>query len=118
MTIKLLIPVCLSAAMLTSCSLAPRYERPMAPVATEWPTSAGIGPVPALEAAGEPHVADIGWRSMFTSPKLLSLIEAALANNRDLRIATLNKWVEISGRKPVILLSFQSQEILKQIKCF
>ena len=90
MTIKLLIPVCLSAAMLTSCSLAPRYERPMAPVATEWPTSAGIGPVPALEAAGEPHVADIGWRSMFTSPKLLSLIEAALANNRDLRIATLN----------------------------
>ncbi len=89
MTIKLLIPLCLAAATLTSCSLAPRYQRPMAPVATQWPASAGI-PLLVLDAEGQSHVADIGWRSMFKSPKLLSLIEAALANNRDLRIATLN----------------------------
>ena len=90
MTNKLLIPVCLAASMLTSCSLAPRYQRPMAPVATQWPITPGNGSVQTVEAAGEMHVADIGWRSMFKSPKLLSLIEAALANNRDLRIATLN----------------------------
>ena len=72
MTNKLLIPVCLVATMLTSCSLAPRYQRPLAPVATQWPTTPGNGSVLALEAAGEAHVADIGWRSMFKSPKLQS----------------------------------------------
>ena len=34
--------------------------------------------------------ADIGWRDFFTDPKLEALIEQALANNRDLRIAMLN----------------------------
>ena len=90
MTNKLLIPVCMAATMLSSCSLAPRYQRPMAPVAAQWSTFTGKVPLPALETAGESHVADIGWRSMFQSPKLQSLIEAALVNNRDLRIATLN----------------------------
>ncbi|NTU44353.1 MAG: efflux transporter outer membrane subunit [Chlorobiaceae bacterium] len=89
MTNKLLLPVCLAATTLTACSLAPRYDRPMAPVAAQWSTSSGSGSVPAVEAGGEAYVADIGWRSMFKSPKLLSLIEGALANNRDLRIATL-----------------------------
>jgi multidrug efflux system outer membrane protein len=34
--------------------------------------------------------ADIGWREFFTDPKLQTLIEQALANNRDLRVAVLN----------------------------
>ncbi len=34
--------------------------------------------------------ADIGWRDFFTDPTLEALIEQALANNRDLRVAVLN----------------------------
>ncbi|NTU93933.1 MAG: efflux transporter outer membrane subunit [Chlorobiaceae bacterium] len=86
---KLLIPVCLAAATLTACSLAPQYVRPVAPVAKQWPAAAGTGADQAVSGA-ESHPSDIGWRSMFQSARMQRLIEAALANNRDLRIATLN----------------------------
>lgn len=85
MNTKLLIPVCLAVTSLTACSLAPTYVRPTAPVTKEWPVAST-----APQSGEESHTADIGWRSMFRSPKLQSLIEASLANNRDLRIATLN----------------------------
>jgi multidrug efflux system outer membrane protein len=54
----------------------------------EWPK----GPA-YKEAAGEqagPLVSDIGWREFFTDEKLREVIELALENNRDLRIAALN----------------------------
>jgi multidrug efflux system outer membrane protein len=85
MNTKLLIPLCLAATTLTACSLAPTYVRPTAPVTKEWPVASA-----APQSVEESHTADIGWRSMFRSPKLQSLIEASLANNRDLRIAALN----------------------------
>jgi outer membrane protein, multidrug efflux system len=92
MNTKLLLPLCLATTTLTACSLAPTYVRPTAPVTTEWPVASGIGTMPstAREFGQHPRTTDIGWRSMFRSPKLQSLIEASLANNRDLRIATLN----------------------------
>ncbi len=65
---------------LTACSFAPKYERPTAPVANQFPSS---GPPGALAAA------DQGWRTMFGDPRLQRLISLALANNRDLRIAAL-----------------------------
>ncbi|MFZ4524548.1 MAG: efflux transporter outer membrane subunit [Chlorobium sp.] len=85
MNYKLLLPLCLAATTLTACSLAPAYVRPKAPVTTEWPVASS-----AQESGEQPRTTDIGWRSMFRSPKLQSLIEESLANNRDLRIATLN----------------------------
>jgi len=85
MNTKLLIPVCLAVTSLTACSLAPTYVRPTAPVTKAWPVAST-----APQSGEESHTADIGWRNMFRSPKLQSLIEASLANNRDLRIATLN----------------------------
>jgi multidrug efflux system outer membrane protein len=90
MTTKQLLPLFLAAGTLTACSMAPRYDRPISPVATQWPSVSGIAPVTASETGEQAHVADIGWRSMFKSPKLQSLIETSLANNRDLRVATLN----------------------------
>src|SRR6187402_662074 len=63
----------------------PAYERPAAPVA---PTYA-----PELTPAGAPGVpaaADIEWQRFFADPRLKRLIELAIANNRDLRIAVLN----------------------------
>ena len=81
---KLLIPTLLTASLaLAGCAnLAPTYERPAAPVASQWP-------VPQTTTA-DAKAADIGWREFFTDPKLQGLIEQALANNRDLRVAVLN----------------------------
>jgi outer membrane protein, multidrug efflux system len=72
----------LACALLSACTLAPRYERPQAPVETTYAEPTGI-------AAAEP-AAELGWRDVFPDPQLQDLIGRALANNRDLRIAALN----------------------------
>ncbi len=74
------------AALLSGCTLMPTYERPAAPVAQAWPA----GPAYAMDTATTPAAADLGWREFFRDPQLQGLIEQALANNRDLRVATLN----------------------------
>lgn len=70
------------ALLLAGCSLAPRYQRPAAPVAQEWSAAAG--------AAAGPAAADLGWRDVFGDPRLQALVALALENNRDLRVAALN----------------------------
>ncbi len=69
--------------LLTGCSLIPAYQRPALPVSPEWPASAG-------PTGTGPAAADIGWRNFFRDPALQGLIALSLANNRDLRAATLN----------------------------
>ncbi|WP_066416008.1 efflux transporter outer membrane subunit [Bordetella ansorpii] len=85
----------LLVAALAGCSLAPTYERPVAPVDAAYPTGPaydrqptqntrvqGVAPV---QAAG-----DVGWRDFFRDPVLQQLIQLALADNRDMRVAALN----------------------------
>lgn len=70
------------AAMLAGCaSMAPDYQRPAAPVAEQWPAQAASQGTPA---------ADIGWREFLLDTRLQQLVELALQNNRDLRVAALN----------------------------
>jgi outer membrane protein, multidrug efflux system len=76
------------AALLAGCSLQPVYERPAAPVAPSYPTGAAYKPSTG-GSASLPAV-DIGWRDFLTDPRLQRLVEIALANNRDLRVAVLN----------------------------
>lgn len=77
-------------ACLAGCSsMAPNYRRPEAPVAAAWPTG------PAYKNSGvdkspDTRVADIPWRDFFVDKQLGALIELALKNNRDLKVATLN----------------------------
>ena len=72
-----------AALVLGGCmSLAPRYERPAAPVAA-------IFPLAAAPEAGTPASA-LPWRSFFADTRLQRLVELALANNRDLRAAVAN----------------------------
>jgi len=72
------------AMILSGCmSLAPKYERPAAPVAASFPDVQGGA------AAGE-AAANIAWQNFFADARLKQLIELALANNRDLRVAILN----------------------------
>jgi multidrug efflux system outer membrane protein len=70
------------AVTLTACTLAPRYERPASPAPA---TYEGVEP-----AAASVATADIAWSEFFPDAELKDLIRRALANNRDLRIATLN----------------------------
>ncbi|MEW5949741.1 MAG: efflux transporter outer membrane subunit [Thermodesulfobacteriota bacterium] len=73
---------------LGGCTLAPKYTRPEAPVSTEWPTGAAYQEIKA--ATGAPTALELGWQEFFTDPKLQKIIETALNNNRDLRLAALN----------------------------
>jgi len=62
------------------------YQRPAPPVPNAWPESA------AGQAGdpGAPDAANLKWREFFTDPRLQSVIDLALSNNRDLRAAALN----------------------------
>ena len=70
------------ALILSGCmSLAPKYERPAAPVAPNYPIAS-----PAADQAA----ATIAWQQFFADARLKQLIGLALANNRDLRVAIFN----------------------------
>ena len=85
-------PVCvavaLAAAALAGCSLTPKYERPAAPVAAHWPASAAHGQ--AATAATAQAVPVALWQDFVHDERLRALIDMALANNRDLRVAIKN----------------------------
>ncbi|WP_454563600.1 efflux transporter outer membrane subunit [Pseudomonas sp. AIG] len=66
------------AVLMGGCSLIPEYQRPVSPSAAQYPT--------ATQAATNSE----DWRTLFTDPALQQLIESALVNNRDLRVAALN----------------------------
>ena len=85
---KTLYVLALSAVgLIAGCTLAPTYTRPAAPVPSEWPT----GPAYAQKNAAETNAAaDLAWQAFVTDAKLREVIGAALTNNLDLRIATLN----------------------------
>jgi multidrug efflux system outer membrane protein len=64
---------------IAGCSFTPAYERPAAPVAGAFSdTTAGRA------------AADLGWRDVFSDPRLQALLELALRENRDLRLAALD----------------------------
>src|SRR5262245_5833750 len=74
-----------AVALLAGCvSLAPHYQRPEAPVAQQWPQGESYAAQPA-ETKPLP-----AWRDFYADPKLRALIERALEENRDLRVAALN----------------------------
>ena len=73
-----------AALLLGACSMIPKYERPAAPVAGDWPATGA-----AISTVATP-AADIEWQSFFSDVKLRQLIAAALQSNRDLRVAMLN----------------------------
>jgi NodT family efflux transporter outer membrane factor (OMF) lipoprotein len=73
-------PPAVAAALiaLCSCSLAPKYERPAAPIANQWAVTS------------QQSAAELGWHDVMRDPRLQAVVELALKNNRDLRVAALN----------------------------
>ncbi|KVK76312.1 RND transporter [Burkholderia cepacia] len=79
----LILTAAVSAALaLSACSMAPKLVKPEMPVPTAYTTAAA--------ADQHANAADLGWRTMFGDRRLQRLIELALDNNRDLRLAALN----------------------------
>jgi len=66
--------------------MAPEYTRPEAPVPSTWPRGPAYKEPPAAAA---PVTANVQWRQFFTDGRLQQIIDTALQNNRDLRIAAL-----------------------------
>ena len=87
-----LIPLVGAALLVGGCTLIPPYERPAAPVPGAWAeesSKASEGHV-APVAPVAPAAADLRWQDFFSDPRLRSVVDLALANNRDLRVAALN----------------------------
>jgi multidrug efflux system outer membrane protein len=78
--------IVLISLALAGCTLAPKYHRPTAAVSPTWPKV----PAQTRESTNAIPAADIGWRDFFRDPRLQQLIELALTNNPDLRVAMLN----------------------------
>jgi multidrug efflux system outer membrane protein len=78
------LPAGLLALALAGCSLAPDYVRPAAPVPESWPAG------DAYLAQSEAALPEVSHRDVFRDPRLQALIDQALADNRDLRIAAAN----------------------------
>ena len=76
-----ILPVAVMAAALSACSLTPTLVKPALPVPAVYD---------AGKTAGQGNAADLGWRQMLLDPRLQRLVELALHNNRDLRVAALN----------------------------
>ncbi len=83
---KSLLSLAVTAFVLSGCSLIPDYQRPDAPVAAQFPQ----GPAYSSAQAPSQAAAEQGWKQFFHDPALQQLIQTALVNNRDLRVAALN----------------------------
>ena len=73
-----------AALALAGCNLAPDYQRPASPVPATLPATG------AAESGASVDMTGIGWQRFFIDERLRAVIEQALANNRDLRIAVAN----------------------------
>lgn len=107
-----LVAVVIVFAALSGCTMMPKYERPDLPIETAWPDSAKL-------AGEERDAADAAvnrtWKLFFQDPVIVSLVETALANNRDLRAAMINieavraqYWIQRADMLPTINASGSS----------
>ena len=73
-----------AATALAGCSMDPRLARPEPPVPPSWPVG------DAYLRQSEAALPAVTFRDVFRDRRLQRIIEQALANNRDLRIAVAN----------------------------
>lgn len=69
----------LGCQVLVGCTFIPKLQMPDSPVSSRYP---GGGKTSAASS-------EIAWRQVFNDARLVRLIDIALANNRDLRVAML-----------------------------
>lgn len=82
-----IVGLALIAYLVSLCGcLTPKYQRPTPPVAPSWPAASAGGP----SSPAAPEADRVQWKQFFNDKQLQSVIELALNNNRDLRMAALN----------------------------
>ena len=81
----LIAPVLLAGSLLAGCNLDPTYQRPAAPVPGAFPQGPSYPPAVAGASADA-----VQWRNFFKDDDLKAVIEQALQQNRDLRVAIAN----------------------------
>jgi outer membrane protein, multidrug efflux system len=84
-TFLLMFGILMAAA---GCTMAPEYSRPTAPIPDKWNTQTDYPEPQATTSAKQ--IPEMKWREFFIDENLKQLIETALINNRDLRLAALN----------------------------
>jgi multidrug efflux system outer membrane protein len=77
-------PLAGAALVLSACTMMPKYQRPAMPVPESF-----VAPG-AADTNAAPPAAELPWQDFFTDARMKSVIELALENNRDLRVAALN----------------------------
>lgn len=82
---SLLFSAAVAGCALAGCSMEPTYQRPVMPVPNTYPSGTGTT---SASAAAPIDAAEMDWHAFFKDPVLQRLIEIALTNNRDLRVAT------------------------------
>ena len=76
---SLLLPLLSVLSLLPGCAVGPNYQRPKVNAPTEYRSAEG--------AAQQASLADLPWWEVFKDDRLKNLVQTALANNYDLRIA-------------------------------
>ncbi len=106
----LLLPAAIaSVLMFSGCATLVPDRTSVAPaIPVQWPADAG-----QRQAT---DVAALGWRDFFTDPRLQQVIDQALENNRDLRVAVLNVErargqyrIQRADRVPALAVQAQGQ---------
>lgn len=100
---KRLLLTLLGASALAGCSMEPKYIQPDVPVPPSWPVG------DSYLAQSEAALPAITYRDIFRDTRLQALVEQALVNNRDLRIAAANiraaraqYVIQRAGRLPAV----------------
>ncbi|MFA5324405.1 MAG: efflux transporter outer membrane subunit, partial [Smithella sp.] len=68
----------------------PKYTRPESPVPSKWPSGPAYIYIEDAAYESTSLVSTLSWRDFIKDERLRKVIETALNNNRDLRLATLN----------------------------
>ena len=71
--------ILLALVLTTACTMEPKYKTPATPV-----------PLEKVTDNSKTSITKISWQEYFTSPHLQQVIQLALVNNRDLKVANLN----------------------------
>lgn len=82
------LPILSIFLVMTGCvSMAPKYRVPTPPIPKDWPENAPsqVATMPIPRAAS-----DTPWQDFYLDAKLRKVLDLAIQNNRDFRIASLN----------------------------
>ena len=79
---KIVITAAAVTLMAGCATMAPDYKRPDMPVSNQWGDS--------KTEVSQQKASEIAWKDYFRSPNMQKVIQTALDNNRDLRVAALN----------------------------